>query len=619
MWQRFNTVFIAILCLALASCAHNTPAINGIHNAVYKKLPSQAEASNVALQPEAASGLTPKPGWAFKKYAVAAANPLAAQAGADILKAGGSAVDAAIAVQMVLTLVEPQSSGIGGGAFMLHFDGKQVQAYDGRETAPQAADENLFIKDGKPLSFYDAVVGGRSVGAPGVVKMLELAHKQHGRLAWKALFAPAIKLAQEGFAISPRLFTLLSAEKYLKEDARAAAYFYRADDVQGSPKPIGTLLQNPELALTFREIAERGAEALEDGPIAAEIIAKVQLHPTNPGKLTGLDLEKYQAKVREPVCAVYRIYRVCGMPPPSSGGIAIAQMLGMLEQRNIAASQPVQGVPIADAVHLIAEVEKRAYADRNQYVADTDYILLPGGSASRMINARYLANRGASISSESSGKATAGTFEEATQSYAPDASLEPSGTSHISIVDANGNAVSMTSTIEDQFGSRQMVRGFMLNNQLTDFSLVPMEKGNSVEISKPVANRVQPGKRPRSSMSPVLVFDNKSNQLLMTAGSPGGSAIINYVAKVLIGTLDWGLDMQRAIDLPNFGSRNLGEKGTLELEKGRFPQATIEALKARGHEVSEIEQTSGVQGIMRTPTGWYGGADPRREGIVAGQ
>jgi gamma-glutamyltranspeptidase / glutathione hydrolase len=610
MRQRLNTVFIAILCLALASCAHNTPVINGIPNAVSKKSPSQPEASNVALQPEAASGLTPKPGWAFKKYAVAAANPLAAQAGADILKAGGSAVDAAIAVQMVLTLVEPQSSGIGGGAFLLHFDGRQVQAYDGRETAPQAADENLFVKDGKPLSFYDAVVGGRSVGAPGVVKMLELAHKQHGRLAWKALFAPAIKLAQEGFAISPRLFTLLSGEKYLKEDAQAAAYFYRAD---GSPKPIGTLLQNPELALTFREIAERGAEALSDGPIAAEIIAKVQLHPTNPGKLTGLDLEKYQAKVREPVCSVYRIYRVCGMPPPSSGGIAIAQMLGMLEQRNLIASEPVQGVPTADALHLIAEVEKRAYADRNQYVADTDYILLPGGSSLRMINARYLANRGASISSEASGKAAAGRFEETAQSYAPDASLEPSGTSHISIVDANGNAVSMTSTIEDQFGSRQMVRGFMLNNQLTDFSLSPTENGKSV------ANRVQPGKRPRSSMSPVLVFDNKSNQLLMTAGSPGGSAIINYVAKVLIGTLDWGLDMQRAIDLPNFGSRNLGENGTLELEKGRFPQATIDALKARGHEVSEMEQTSGLQGIMRTPTGWFGGADPRREGIVAGE
>lgn len=605
MWQRFNSLFITILCLALASCAHNTPASNNIPNAVSIKSPSQ---------PEASSGYTPKLGWAFKKYAVAAANPLAAQAGADILKAGGSVVDAAIAVQMVLTLVEPQSSGIGGGAFMLHFDGKPggkgVQAFDGRETAPQAADENLFIKDGKPLSFYDAVVGGRSVGAPGVVKMLELAHKQHGKLPWKALFAPAIKLAQEGFAISPRLFALLSSEKYLKEDTQAAAYFYRAD---GSPKPIGTRLQNPELALTLREIAERGAEALEDGPIAAEIISKVQLHPTNPGKLTGLDLEKYQAKVREPICSVYRIYRVCGMPPPSSGGIAIAQMLGMLEQRNISASQPVQGVPTADAIHLIAEVGKRAYADRNQYVADTDYILLPGGSSLRMINARYLINRGASISSESSGKATAGALEEATQSYAPDASLEPSGTSHISIVDANGNAVSMTSTIEDQFGSRQMVRGFMLNNQLTDFSLAPTENG------KPIANRVQPGKRPRSSMSPVLVFDNKTNQLLMSTGSPGGSAIINYVAKVLIGTLDWGLDMQRAIDLPNFGSRNLGDKGTLELEKGRFPQATIEALKARGHEVSEMEQTSGLQGIMRTPTGWYGGADPRREGIVAGE
>jgi gamma-glutamyltranspeptidase / glutathione hydrolase len=615
---------LAILCLAISACAHNTPANNNIPSTVYaeKRVESSAVKAPAALPaaPEAASGYTPKPGWLFKRYAVAAAHPLAAQAGADIIQQGGSAVDAAIAVQMVLTLVEPQSSGIGGGAFLLHYDnksdGKHVQAFDGRETAPMNADESLFIKDGKPMSVEEAVVGGRSVGAPGVVKMLQLAHQQHGKLAWKALFAPAIKLAQDGFALGPRLHKLLSVEKYLKLDREAAQYFYQVD---GTPKPIGTLLQNPELALTFKEIAERGAEALEDGPIAWEIIAKVQQHPTNPGKLTGLDLEKYQAKVREPVCTVYRIYRVCGMPPPSSGGIAIAQMLGMLSQRNITTSSPVNGMPTEDSVHLMAEISKRAYADRNQYVADTDFILLPGGSALPMINMRYLIDRGASISTHASGRAQAGVPEGARVSYAADASLEPSGTSHISIVDANGNAVSMTSTIEDQFGSRQMVRGFLLNNQLTDFSFISMESGNSVEASKPIANRVQPGKRPRSSMSPVLVFNDKTNELLMSTGSPGGSAIINYVAKTLIGTLDWGLDVQRAIDLPNFGSRNLGDKGALELEKGRFPQATIDALKARGHDVREIEQTSGVHGIMRTPNGWYGGADPRREGIVAGQ
>ncbi len=604
-------VMTGILCLALSACQHISFENNDILKQVSVKKRIEPSAQQSPSQPEAASGYAPKPGWFFKRYAVAAAHPLAVQAGADIIKQGGSAVDAAIAVQMVLNLVEPQSSGIGGGAFMMHFDGTRVQAYDGRETAPLAANESLFMKDGKPLSFEDAVIGGRSVGTPGALRMLELAHKQHGKLPWKALFAPAIKLAEEGFPLGPRLHTLLLTEKYLKQDAQAARYFYQTD---GTPKPIGTKLINPEFALTLREIAQRGAEAFYDeGAIAAEIVAKVQLHPTNPGKLSGQDLEKYQAKEREPICTVYRVYKICGMPPPSSGGIAIAQILGMLSQRNIAASQPVNGVPTADALHLIAEIDKRAYADRNQYVADTDFILLPGNSALPLIDVSYLTNRGASISTQSSGKAQAGVPQSARMSYAPDASQEPSGTSHISIVDASGNAVSMTTTIEDQFGSRQMLRGFLLNNQLTDFSFVAEDNG------KPIANRAQPGKRPRSSMSPVLVFNSATNELLMSVGSPGGSAIINYVAKTLVGTLDWGLDMQRAIDLPNFGSRNLGDKGTLELERGRFPQGTIDELRSRGHEVREAEQTSGLHGLMRVPGGWFGGADPRREGVVMGE
>ncbi len=560
--------------------------------------------------PEAASGYAEKAGVVSKKFMVAAASPLATDAGYQILKAGGSAIDAAIATQMVLTLVEPQSSGIGGGAFLMHFDGSTVKAFDGRETAPATATEKLFqTADGKAMSFYDGVVGGRSTGVPGVLRMLELAHKQYGKLPWATLFVPAIKLANDGFAVSPRLHTLLKSEKYLKNDAEAAAYFY---DQEGNPRSVGHVLKNPELANVLREIATGGADAFYKGYIAQDIEAKVKSHPANPGGLSAADIAGYQAKVREPVCTDYKKWIVCGMPPPSSGGIAIAQMLGMLETRDISGFAPKEGRPNADAIHLFSEAGRLAYADRGRYVADTDFVPLPGNSIKPLLDKKYLAERAAFITDKSMGPAKFGTPPAMSVAWGLDTSPELPSTSHISIVDANGNAISMTTTIEDAFGSRQMVDGFLLNNQLTDFSF------DVADANGPIANRVQPGKRPRSSMAPTFVFDKDSKKLLLSTGSPGGSAIINYIGKVLVGTMDWGLNVQQAISLPNFGSRN----GPTELEQGRVSDALVEALKAKGHNVRVMEQTSGLQGIMRVNIHgeemWFGGADPRREGIVKG-
>jgi gamma-glutamyltranspeptidase/glutathione hydrolase len=560
--------------------------------------------------PEGASGYTEKPGWTAKKFMAAAAHPLATDAGYQVLKAGGSAVDAAIATQMVLTLVEPESSGIGGGAFLMYYDGRQVTAFDGRETAPAAATDKLFQgPDGKAIGFFDAVVGGRSVGVPGVLRMLEMAHKQYGRLPWESLFAPAVQLAEQGFPVSPRLFALLKTDQHLKKDPSAAAYFY---DKDGNPHPVGYVLKNPELAHVLREIAKGGADAFYKGPIARDIEAKVQRHPTNPGTLTATDIAGYQAKMREPVCTDYKAWLVCGMPPPSSGGIAVAQMLGILEVKDIRPFPPKDGVPDANAIHLFSEAGRLAYADRGRYVADTDFIPLPSNSLKPLLDKKYLAERASLIGERSMGVAKPGSPPDVRLAWGTDVSPELPSTSHISIVDAGGNALSMTTTIENAFGSRQMVRGFLLNNQLTDFSF------ESADADGPIANRVQPGKRPRSSMAPTLVFDKQTKKLVMTTGSPGGSAIINYVAKTLVGTLDWGLTMQQAISLPNFGSRN----GPTELEQGRIPEAVVDQLKARGHNVRLMEQTSGLQGIMRVNIHgeemWFGGADPRREGAAKG-
>ena len=577
-------------------------------------------------QPEGSSGYTEKPGWATKSFAVAAANPLATDAGYQVLKAGGSAVDAAIAVQMVLTLVEPQSSGIGGGAFLLHAQGEKVEAYDGREVAPSAATENLFIgKDGKPMPFIEGVVGGRSVGVPGAVRMLELAHKEHGKLPWAQLFEPAISLAENGFKVSARLNTLLSNEKYLADnDATARAYFF---DKDGKPLPVSHVLKNPELAKVLRDIAKNGSKALLEGEVAQAIVDKVNNHPTNPGKMSLADLANYQPKKREAFCTDYqiasRMYRMCGFPPPSSGAIAVAQILGILKNTDAASfglqaglagpSDPKGQVPGADWLYLYNEAARLAFADRNLYVGDPDFVKPPAGTWKSLVEPDYLASRAKLIGAKSMNVAQPGIPGPVKTSYAPMPDQIEHGTSHISVVDSFGNAVAMTTTIEDQFGSRNMVKGFLLNNELTDFSFSPKDANG-----QPVANRVEPGKRPRSSMAPTLVFDKANGKLLFSGGSPGGALIIHFTSKLVYGVFHWGLTPQQAINLPNFGSLN----GPTMLEENRFPPATVSALRERGAEVRELNMTSGLQAITRAEihgqTMWLGGADPRREGIVMG-
>lgn len=581
----------------LVGCSHTT---------------SSSLQSTIPSQPEGTSGYATKPGWATQRYAVAAANPLATDAGNQVLKAGGSALDAAIAVQLVLTLVEPQSSGIGGGAFLLHYDGKVVEAFDGRETAPASATETLFLKpDGKPMAFIDAVVGGRSVGVPGALRMLEMAHRQHGTLPWAQLVQPAIALAENGFPVSHRLHTLLTQEQPLRKDPAAAAYFY---DAQGTPWPVGHRLKNPELAQVLRQIALQGARALHEGAIAQAIVDKVVQHPSNPGLLSLADLAQYTPKKRDPLCFDHagpsRVYRLCGFPPPSSGTIAIGQMLGMLQHTGANTLALDQGLPAPAWLHTYSEAARLAFADRAQYLADPDFVTAPGASWETLLAPHYLAQRARLIGPKSMKTALPGHPGSFPSSYAPMPAQPEYGTSHISIVDAQGRAVAMTTTIEDAFGARQMVRGFLLNNQLTDFSLAPRDGTGAA-----IANRVQPGKRPRSSMAPMLVFDKASGELLMSAGSPGGALIIHYVAKTLVGTLHWGLTPQQAINLPNFGSLN----GPTLLEDQRFPRRTVQALKDLGHDVREVTMTSGLQAIQRTATGWYGGADPRREGVVMGE
>ncbi len=561
-----------------------------------------AQAFVPPLLPEAATGNQAKKIVHAKKMLVVAANPLAVDAGYKVLRQGGSAIDAAIAVQMVLNVVEPQSSGIGGGAFLLHYDAKtkKLAAYDGRETAPQAATADMFLDaDGKPQKFYAAVVGGKSVGVPGLLRMLEIAHARHGKLAWKKLFSPAIKLAKNGFAVSPRLHTLIAKDNFLASSETAREYFY---DAQGKPNAIKLIKQNQILSETLRDVSRRGADAFYRGEIARDMVNAVNGAAQNPGVLSLDDLAQYRAKVREPVCAMYRSYTMCSMPPPSSGGIALLQMLGMLEKFDLAAVRPNS----AGAVHLISEAGRLAFADRARYVADSDFVDVP---LADLLDPQYLAQRATFIQAEKSmGTAQPGVLQVEKISQANDNALEFNSTSHISIVDAAGNAVSMTTTIEDAFGSRQMVRGFLLNNQMTDFSFSPAENG------VPIANRIAPGKRPRSSMAPVMIFDAK-NKLVGIIGSPGGSAIINYVAKTIVGVIDWKLTLQKAIELPNFGSRN----GPTELELGSEIENISAALQAMGHDVKLIEMNSGLHGMWRTKSGWQSGTDPRREGAARGK
>ena len=587
-----TTVHAALLCVLAAGCTVAPPLRD-------------------AAPPEAASGWQAKPGWIARRHVAVAAHPLAARAGEQMLAEGGSAVDAAIAIQMVLTLVEPQSSGIGGGAFLMFADGRNVEAWDGRETAPLAATERLFLQaDGSPMGYADAMTGGRSVGTPGVLRMLEKVHRKHGQLPWARLFAPAIRLADEGFTVSPRLAKLIREAPGLREDGAAAAYFFGPD---GQPLQAGTTLRNPALAQTLRRIATGGADAFYSGEMATAIVARVASHNANPGLLRERDLAAYRAVLREPVCADYRQWRVCGMPPPSSGGIAVLQMLGMLESTAIAQLAPLAGQLQPQAVHLFSEAGRLAYADRARYVADADYVPLPGGSPRALLDKGYLARRAALIGDQSLNQAWPGQPTATPIAMGLDQSPGMPSTSHLSVVDAQGRAVSMTTSIERAFGSRLMVHGFLLNNQLTDFSFVPADRDG------PVANRVEPGKRPRSAMSPTLVFERRTGALALVIGSPGGPAIINYVARTLVGVLDWNLNVQQAIDLPNFGSRN----GPTELEAGRISSSLVEALRARGHEIRLGPQTSGLHGIqrIRSESGghWFAGADPRREGVASGE
>ena len=580
-------------------------------------------AAQPPAQPESATGFAAREAARATRFMAATANPHATDAAVDVLERGGSAIDAAIAAQMVLGLVEPQSSGIGGGGFLLHFDARarKVVAWDGRETAPAAADEALFLgPDGKPLRFHDAVVGGRSVGVPGLVRMLEAAHRAHGRLEWSELFRPAIALARAGFPVSPRLHALLERDPFLRRDPVAAAYFY---DPSGRPWPVGHLLRNPELADTLEAIARRGSLALHAGPIAADVLEKVRGHATNPGRMDARDLAFYRPEAREPVCVTRRAHRICGMPPPSSGGIAVAQILGILDALPPARLARPDGALVVEGVHRFAEAGRLAFADRNRYVADPAFVALPGqpapGDARRpagaLLDPDYLASRARLIGERSMGRAEAGRPAPG-PAAGPSLSLERPSTTHLSIVDAQGNAVALTSSVEDAFGARLMVRGFLLNNQLTDFSFAAVEGG------APVANRVEPGKRPRSSMTPTLVLDREASRVVLAIGSPGGASIINYVARALVGVLDDGLDVQTAISLPNFGSRN----GPTELEKDRVPDSLAQALRERGHELRVADMTSGLQGIMRVceagaprRCALVGGADPRREGSARGR
>lgn len=594
---RPHVLVVPLLLAGLTACTH-----------------PEGPPSQTPPAPEASSGYTAKPGWATERFAVAAANPLATEAGYQILKAGGSAMDAAVAVQMVLTLVEPQSSGLGGGAFLLHWDGKTVSALDGRETAPAAADENLFINaDGEPIDFQEAVVGGRSVGVPGTVKMLEQAHRQYGKLPWRELLQPAIRLAEDGFEISPRLQGLLASDPSLRSNPSAAAFYYQPD---GTPWPVGHRLQNPALAALLKNIANNGSEAFYRGANAQSLVRQVTEHQ-NAGAMTLSDLEVYKPRQRDALCNLWQQrYQVCGFPPPSSGHITQMQILGILEQLPPLPALD-QGVPGAEFLHRYTEAARLAYADRAMYLADPDFVPVPGRTWNSMLAPDYLKQRAALIGSRSMGTAKPGEPGEMPVAFAPQPTQPEYGTSHISIVDAEGNALAMTTTIEQAFGSRLLndggtglPGGYLLNNELTDFAFEPRD-----DQGRPVANRVEPNKRPRSSMSPTLVFDASGEQLLASVGSPGGAAIIHFTAKTLLGMYGWGLDAQRAIDLPNFGSFN----GPTVLEAGRFPAATVEALKARGHEVNEMEMTSGLQAIQRTDTGWFGGADPRREGVVMGE
>ena len=534
-----------------------------------------------------------------RDWMITAANPHAAKAGAAILADGGSAADAMVAAQAVLGLVEPQSSGLGGGAFLVWYDAAsgKLTTLDGRETAPLAATPTLFQDNtGEPLGFYDAVVGGRSVGTPGTPALMAEAHRRWGRSAWPTLFDDAIALAEGGFAVSPRLAGLVAqdAERLARFPA-TAAYFLPG----GQPLTAGQALTNPAYADTLRQLAAKGVEAFYTGPIAADIARTVQGAPGNPGVLSQVDLSLYQVRERPPVCVSYRAHDVCGMGPPSSGALTVGQILGMLDTHTLPGPQD------PEAWRLIGDAARLAFADRGRYMADADFVPMP---TKGLIDPAYLATRAELLRGDDALPEVAPgqpEFDHALN-WADDEAIEFPSTSHITIVDRFGNVLSMTTTIENAFGSRLMVRGFLLNNELTDFSFRTHRDG------VPIANRVEPGKRPRSSMAPTMVM--KDGRPVLALGSPGGSRIIGYVAQAVIAWLDWGLDVQQAVSQPHAVNRF----GTYDLEAGTSAEALQSPLQALGYEVSLRDLNSGLHAIEIGET-LRGGADPRREGIALGR
>ncbi len=565
---------------------------------------NQAAANQAAdaVAPEQSSGIEHKPLVTAKNYMVTAANPIAAQAGADILEQGGNAIDAMVAIQLMLGLVEPQSSGIGGGAFLVYWDSdkQKLTTYDGRETAPLAATPQLFQDDkGQPLQFYDAVVGGRSVGTPGTVKLLWDTHQKYGKLKWKKIIEPVIKLAEQGFAISPRLASLIAGDsERLSRFPQAKAYFFNPN---GSPKTAGTLLKNPQYAQTLSAIAEQGANAFYQGDIAKGIIDTVQNAAGNPGVLAQSDFDSYQIKQREPVCAAYQHYQVCGMGPPSSGALTIGQILAISEHYELKG----WGAESTKSWQVIADASRLAFADRGKYMADQDYVPMP---TEGLLDADYLKQRASLIEvGKALPEVAAGSppWSHAIK-LSMDESIELPSTSHFNIVDKQGSVVSMTTSIENAFGSRLMVGGFLLNNQLTDFSFRTHQNG------VPIANRLEPGKRPRSSMAPTIML--KDGKPYMAIGSPGGSRIIGYVAQTIIAHTQWELDIQQSINQP----RLLNRFGTLDIEQGTDATRLKTKLDNIGFTTEVRDLNSGLHAIRITSDGLEGAADPRREGIAIG-
>jgi gamma-glutamyltranspeptidase/glutathione hydrolase len=529
---------------------------------------------------------------------VVSANPYISEAGNMILAQGGNAVDAAIATALMVSLVEPQSGGIGGGGFILYLNPKEniLTSIDARETSSNTTKENQYLDNNdKPLNYGQAVSLGTSVGVPSLLKGLALLHQKYGTLEWKKLFLPTIRLAKEGFIISPRLHTLIVKDPFLLKNTNASRYFF---DKDLNPLPIGYLLKNPELAKVLEEVSIHGVEKFYEGEIAKDITRAVNQHLT-PGGLNGDDLKQYQPVERKVVCGPYRSWKICGMAPPSSGGITLISMLGILQ------NFPLSQLDEIDYLHFLSEAGRLAYADRDRYIADPDFIDIPIDS---LIDTKYTKERSHLISkTKSMTKAKPGIFNQLSVQLGSDSNSELPATSHISIVDKNGQAVTMTISVASAFGSRIMTNGFFLNNEMTDFSFIPKEN------QKLIANRVAPNKRPRSSMSPTFVFDDQQ-RLIMAIGSAGGPSIINYVAKTITGVLDRKLNIQEAIDYPNIGSRNQ----ETELEKGTYVERYAEELQLKGHPLLIREMNSGTQGIWINGEGLWGGVDGRREGVAIG-